>query len=172
MTAPTPDEVARARAQFCEWRTEYFVCLKPSGHLKRERERGETSFGCEFIDPKTEIARLRLALDAAERERKDNVGALEDAGVERNEADEIASGIESLAEDRDEWSAEFGKVAALVIHDLEPGDEWVSDEVVEAVKELSTRAEAAERERDEARAALAEVEAAAACTKRLEESNG
>lgn len=118
MSAPTPDEIAKARA----WHHWFWPTMPPEGDRY--------------------FRVLLAALDAAERERKDNVGALEDAGVERNEADEIASGIEALAKDRDEWSDQFGEVAALVVHDLEPGDEWLSDEVIEAVKEL-------QRERDE-----------------------
>lgn len=83
-----------------------------------------------------EIARLRSIVAKWEALHADNVGALSDAGVRRNENDEISSGIEALDQDRDDLLAEWGVVLDFVFPHREPEDQYNGRDVVDAIQEM------------------------------------
>lgn len=88
-------------------------------------------------------------LDRLRTERTDAIGALDDAGVRRNPSDDVASGIDKLAKDRDETLAEWNKVGSIFWPDREPDDKWSAQDVAEAVKEIRAAVETLRKERDE-----------------------
>jgi len=88
------------------------------------------------VAAEAEVARLTKREEMWSACHDDNVGALSDAGVGRNDDDEIASGIESLAKDRDELLAEWNKVGSIFWPDREPEDRWSSVEVAAEVRAL------------------------------------
>ena len=126
---------------------------------------GSLARSCEVCERDAEIAALRAQLAEAGRERdhvrapfdmlqtevEDAVGALEDANVRRNDDDEIASGIEKLAKDRDELLAMWNAVGSIFWPNREADDGWSDVEIADEVKELRSRALLAESEKEDGR---------------------
>lgn len=130
----------------------------PVGDSYRTRMVKDWEPGGTIDQLRIEIAALRARVETAEKDRNDAWkheqtlidelheagGALDDAGVGRHEDDEIASGIEKLAKDRDELLDQWFKVGNLFWPHMEPDDGWSADEVADEVKALRARVAALE----------------------------
>lgn len=130
----------------------------PVGDSYRTRMVKDWEPGGTIDQLRIEIAALRARVETAEKDRNDAWkheqtlidelheagGALDDAGVGRHEDDEIASGIEKLAKDRDELLDQWFKVGNLFWPHREPDDGWSADEVADEVKALRARVAALE----------------------------